>query len=260
MKKFMMLEHEDQIVTEFLQTLGPWKNHIIIGGGFAPIIYNIYLAKNTKANPPVRTKDLDSLINRRVPKVSTKNIAQYLEKAGFKRIYKSLDVLGAESYSKKVDNSEFEVEFLTDALFRGDKNKNISISGVVAQPLKYLELSLKKKIEFYTFSGIQGWVVSPGVWVLHKGLTFVKRRVEYKKCKDLYGIWYVCSQLDTFSENAIEELVSLKIVYPKWYRRFCSNLRSWIDNTTPRKWDELKSQDPYGNLSEDQFRYLISQL
>lgn len=259
MEKEITLELEDKIITEFLQTLGPWKNHIVIGGGFAPIIYNLYLVKDVNANPPIRTKDLDSLINRRLPEVSTKNIAEYLEGAGFRRIYKSLDVMGAESYSKKIHNSEFEVEFLTDAHFRGNKDKNVSISGVVAQPLKYLELSLEKKTKFYTFSGMEGWVVSPAAWVLHKGLTFVKRKVEYKKCKDLYGIWYVCSQLDAFSESVIRELFSLKKVYSKWYRRFTLNLKQWTENATPRKWDDLKSQDPQGNLTEAQFQYLINQ-
>lgn len=34
----------DQILTEFLSAVGPWSDVIVIGGGFAPIIYRIYLA------------------------------------------------------------------------------------------------------------------------------------------------------------------------------------------------------------------------
>lgn len=185
----MGLEMENAIISSFLQTLGPWKDQIVIGGGFAPIIYKLYLANNTRSPPPIGTTDLDTLLSRRLSIVSKKNIAKHLEEAGFKRIHKTMDVLAVEAYIKKIENKEFEIEFLTDSLFRGDKSKNIAISGIVAQPLKYLELSLQEKVPFHTFSGQIGWVVSPSVWIFHKGLTFKRRKTKYKKQKDLYGIW-----------------------------------------------------------------------
>ena len=33
-----ILEKENKIISIFLKSIGPWKNYIIIGGGFAPII------------------------------------------------------------------------------------------------------------------------------------------------------------------------------------------------------------------------------
>jgi hypothetical protein len=36
--------HEDRIVAEVLAALGPWANEVVIGGGFAPIIYRLYIA------------------------------------------------------------------------------------------------------------------------------------------------------------------------------------------------------------------------
>lgn len=42
--------NEDNILTEFLRSLGPWRDHIILGGGYALIIYKLYLAQ--KEGPP----------------------------------------------------------------------------------------------------------------------------------------------------------------------------------------------------------------
>lgn len=37
------LEDEDRMLSEFLHAIGPWHKYIIIGGGFALIIYKLYL-------------------------------------------------------------------------------------------------------------------------------------------------------------------------------------------------------------------------
>jgi hypothetical protein len=64
------LKQEDLVVSEFLQSMGPWKEVIVIGGGYAPIIYKLYLADQQLDNPPVGTRDIDSLIPRKVPSIS----------------------------------------------------------------------------------------------------------------------------------------------------------------------------------------------
>ncbi|HLB52191.1 MAG TPA: hypothetical protein VJK48_00590 [Chlamydiales bacterium] len=51
---------------------------VVIGGGFALFIYKIYLADPKLENLPVGTRDIDSLIPRKVPEISKKNIAKYL--------------------------------------------------------------------------------------------------------------------------------------------------------------------------------------
>lgn len=38
----MDLEKEDRILTHFLESIGRWRNHIVICGGYAPIIYMLY--------------------------------------------------------------------------------------------------------------------------------------------------------------------------------------------------------------------------
>ncbi len=45
--------------------------------------------------------------------------------------------------SEWFDGIEIEIEFLTDTATRNDKNKNVVIAGIVAQPLSYLTLNLQ---------------------------------------------------------------------------------------------------------------------
>ncbi|NDD59128.1 MAG: hypothetical protein EBZ47_07770 [Chlamydiae bacterium] len=72
---------------------------------------------------------------RRVPEISKKNIAKYLNEAGFIHVFKDVDIPATESFVKEIDGVEVEIEFLTDSATRDDKNKNVVIAGIVAQPL-----------------------------------------------------------------------------------------------------------------------------
>lgn len=251
---------EDKIISEFLKSLGPWRKFIIIGGGFALFIYKLYLADPELKNHPVGTHDIDSLIPRKVPEISKKNIAKYLNEAGFTNIFKDVDVPATESYVKEIDGIEVEIEFLTDSVTRGDKNKNVMIAGIVAQPLSYLTLSLQRTMEFQTYSYEAGKVVSPGAWIFHKGLTFTRRKSSSKMLKDLYGIWYVASQLKDFSDQALIEFNVLAQQYSKWFETLRKNLHSWMGNLSPAEWSKLEAQDPAGKLKKLGFERIVQKL
>jgi hypothetical protein len=47
----MELKKEDRVISEFLQSMGPWKEVIVIGGGYALTIYKLYLADQQLKNP-----------------------------------------------------------------------------------------------------------------------------------------------------------------------------------------------------------------
>ena len=70
----MTSNQEDQIISEFLESIGPWRDYVVIGGGFALFIYKLYLSDPKLKNFPVGTRDIDSLIPRKIPEVSKKNI------------------------------------------------------------------------------------------------------------------------------------------------------------------------------------------
>lgn len=194
-----MMERENIAISDFLKTIGPWATHIVITGGYALIIYRLYLTKQCSGVYPVGTRDIDSLIPRKVPK-SDISLSERLTEAGFFQRFKDVNNPATEHYIKTIDGLEFEVEFLTDNNTRGDKLTNIRIpcADVTAQQLSYMELPLKIKKSFTTFSGEHGFVAAPEAWIFQKGLTFTKRKEKEKTYKDLYGIWYVSTQLGSF--------------------------------------------------------------
>lgn len=251
---------EDKIITEFLESIGPWRESVVIGGGFALFIYKLYLSDPKLKNPPIGTRDIDSLIPRRIQELSKKNIQKHLLEAGFNHVFKDIDDPATEAYVKEIGGSEVEIEFLTDDSTRNDKNKNVIIAGVVAQPLSYLTLSLQTTLQFHTYSNILGNVVTPGAWIFHKGLTFTKRKSTLKILKDLYGIWYVASQLGVFSENTFVEFSVLVKQHSKWFKTFQKNLQNWLDNATPNDWSKLETQDPSGRLRKLNFEQIMKKL
>lgn len=256
----MTSNQEDKIISEFLESIGPWRDFVVIGGGFALFIYKLYLSDPKLKNLPVGTRDIDSLISRKIPEVSKKNIQSYLREAGFNHVFKDLDDPATEAYVKDIAGAEVEIEFLTDDSVRNNKEKNVVIAGVVAQPLSYLTLSLQTTLKFQTYSKITGNVVTPGAWIFHKGLTFTKRKSSLKVLKDLYGIWYVASQLDDFSNHALDEFKDLAKQHPKWFKTFQKNLQNWLHNATPNDWSKLEAQDPSGRLRKLNFEQIMKKL
>lgn len=252
----MTSNQEDKIISEFLESIGPWRGYVVIGGGFALFIYKLYLSDPKLKNPPVGTRDIDSLLPRKIPEVSKKNIQSYLREAGFSHVFKDLDEPATEAYVKDIAGAEVEIEFLTDDSVRNNKDKNVVIAGVVAQPLSYLTLSLQTTLKFQTYSKVIGNVVTPGAWIFHKGLTFTKRKSSLKILKDLYGIWYVASQLGDFSDHALDEFKALEKQHPKWFKTFQKNLQNWFDKVTPNDWSKLETQDPSGRLRKLNFEQI----
>lgn len=256
----MTSNQEDKIISEFLESIGPWRDYVVIGGGFALFIYKLYLSDPKLKNPPVGTRDIDSLLPRKIPEVSKKNIQSYLREAGFSHVFKDLDNPATEAYVKDIAGAEIEIEFLTDDSVRNNKDKNVVIAGVVAQPLSYLTLSLETTLKFQTYSKVTGNVVTPGAWVFHKGLTFTKRKSLLKALKDLYGIWYVASQLGDFSNCALGEFHVLAKQHPKWFKTFQKNLQDWLSNASPNDWLKLEAQDPSGRLSKRNLENVVENI
>lgn len=256
----MTSNQEDKIISEFLESIGPWRDFVVIGGGFALFIYKLYLSDPKLKNSPVGTRDIDSLIPRKIPEVSKKNIQSYLREAGFNHVFKDLDNPATEAYVKDIAGAEIEIEFLTDDSVRNDKHKNVVIAGVVAQPLSYLTLSLRTTLKFQTYSKVTGNVVTPGAWIFHKGLTFTKRKSPIKALKDLYGIWYVASQLGDFSDHGLDEFNVLAKQHPQWFKTLQKNLQTWLDDASPNDWSKLEAQDPSGRLRKLDFQQIIKTL
>jgi len=86
---------------------------IVIGGGWVPLVYYHYLLAD-KSREPIRTRDIDLLVDIQVPMVGDKTVDRLLLEAGFEPIFKSSDTPPVIHYEGTIDGEEVEIEFLTD--------------------------------------------------------------------------------------------------------------------------------------------------
>lgn len=247
---------EELIIEAVLRDLGPWAKNVVIGGGYALLVYRYFLS-DERDPVPAATRDMDSLIPRSVGK-EKEALAKVLSASGYERQFKDINNPPTESYNKEIQGEEIELEFLTDNRTRDHKGDNVKISGVSAQPLSYLEMSLQNVREFKTRGNLEGRVVSPGAWAFHKALTFPRRGNLAKQKKDLYGFWFVLSCLGNLSEEAKQELRSLRKAHPSWAKTMSKNLLP-IDAWSPEDWETLEAQDPSGLLTKQIFSKLLSE-
>ena len=78
--------------------------------------------------------------------------------------------------------------------------------------------------------------------------------------KDLYGIWYVATQLGDFSDQALAEFAFLSQQHPKWLQTFQKQLSNWMNQASPAEWSKLEAQDPSGKLKKLGFERIIKKL
>lgn len=107
----MTSNQEDIIISEFLKSIGPWREFVIIGEGFALFVYKLYLSDPELNNFPVGTRDIDSLISREIPDISKKNIQSHLSESGFNHVFKDMDNPATEAYVKEISGVEVEMNF-----------------------------------------------------------------------------------------------------------------------------------------------------
>lgn len=251
----------DRVLTELAAVLGDFAGSTVIGGGVALLIYRQYFALpgNPEIAEPAATKDVDVLIPRALPK-HAEDLNARLHQAKFERTTHSLEIPPVEAYIGTLQGEEVAIEFLTDRKSRGPWDRNVLVAGVSAQPLSYIEMSRDTPMLFKTSQGASLRVVSPAPWMFHKALTFPRRQSREKKAKDLYGIWYVGSQLADYSEAALHHFKELLPAKPKSWRRDAEkNLKGWVLHATSADWELLEAQDPQHVLTKARFQRFIDE-
>ena len=257
----MQLDNKELLnqIEELATILKPWNDQLVIGGGVALILYDLILSKANSG--AVGTTDIDYLIPRKPLKAGIDKISELLVTNGYEAKNKSLSTPAVQSFIKQIEEIEIEVEFLTDNKSRNQENVvEIKNAGVNAQALSYIEMSLLEATPLTLPSGTVISVVKPEAWVFHKGLTFTKRIAKVKKYKDLYGIWFVLTQLNEVSFAVQKALPKLMKKNPEpWTKTFNENLKTWIDSATPQDWDLLERQDVGGKLTKAGFIAAVGQ-
>ena len=97
--------------TGFLRILWVLRDYlsvIVIGGGWVSLLYNHYLLAD-KSKEPIRTKDIDLLVDFQVPVVGDKTVDQLLQEAGLKSTFRSLNTPAVIHYEGTIDGEEVEI-------------------------------------------------------------------------------------------------------------------------------------------------------
>ncbi len=250
-----------------LWILREYLSEIVLGGGWVPFIYYHYLLKN-KSIDPVRTYDIDLLVNTRIPVLGSKTIDELLLEAGLKSAFKTISTPPIIHYEGKIQDYEVEIEFLTDQ--RGSiEDIVVEVQkGLHAEALRYISVATENiiKIEiddFVTEDGIQTievQVPSPAAYIFHKGLVFRKRREEVKKAKDLYYIFNILLHCEEIRTEINAGLNELKNKYPTWFNRFERNLDEYfsgVESDGVKFVSDQRIATDLPNLDENQFSLYV---
>lgn len=251
----------------FLKTLWILRDYlsvIVIGGGWAPLLYYHYLLAD-KSREPIRTRDIDLYVGIHIPIVGEKSVDGLLLNAGFKPAFKSADTPPVIHYEGIINGEEVEIEFLTDQ--RGAKD-NVVIEvqkGLYAEALRFISIPISHTIyvtiDDFRIGGehypLKVKVPSPEAYIFHKGLVFEHRRDIKKKAKDLYYIFDILTNCPELNERIIKGLKWFEQEYPSWFSRFIRSLQNYFSDPTADGILLISSQRPAGafpKLTDDQFK------
>ncbi|MBU4444434.1 nucleotidyltransferase domain-containing protein [bacterium] len=255
-----------------LSILEDYLSEIVLGGGFAPLIYYHYVIGDKKMTP-IFTGDIDFMVRKKVPLKGKSNIDSLLKEAGFREAYLGQSTPPKVYYIGEIDGNEVEVEFLTES--HGDGTiKAIQVQkGLIAEALKFISMSVDNTMTVaiddlldYGFTNdLEVKVPTPGAFVFHKGLAFTYRTDKAKLEKDLYYMFHIIRQ-DSMKELIIDEINHLKTSNNRnkaWFRKFQRNMSEYFmveDKPLPKGVLSVSNQRPPDQLlemDEDQFKNYV---
>jgi hypothetical protein len=255
------------VFLKLIWILREYLSDIVIGGGWAPLVYYHYLLGDKTKNP-VRTFDIDLMVNTHVAIRGDKNIDQLLTEANLTATFKTMDTPPIIHYEGNIEGCDIEIEFLTD---QEGSIPDVVIEvqkGLHAEALRYLSIAtdntIALTIDDFTNQGksepLQVKVPTPQAYIFNKGLVFKRRKEELKKAKDLYYIFEILTNCNTIEEKILSGLVELKDNYPAWFDRFLKNLSVNFADSSSDGILMVSSQRPaymLPELNEDQFKQYV---
>ena len=261
---------KDPFVTGFLKTLWVLKNYlsvIVIGGGWAPFIYYRYLLGD-KAHEPIRTRDIDFMVQTQVPVIGSKTVDQLLIEAGFEAIFKSRDIPPLIHYGGNIDGLDIEIEFLTEQTgSRTDLVLKVQ-NGLHAEALRFIsilignviEVTIDDAVSVRGLSDFKVKVPTPSAYIFHKGLIFTRRRDREKKAKDLYYIFDIITECSRIKPDIMAGFKDLSQKYPAWFQIFIKNLSLYFESISSEGVLWVAEQRPsaaFPGLNEDRLKNFI---
>ena len=265
-----MYESMDKILGEYIASLKPYLNQLVIAGGWVPYIYSkTYSSENVRE--PLITYDFDAVIPRHGFLENDKSLDRVILDAGFEYVFASLDNPPVVKYIKKLaENKEIEIEFIVNESGNNEGVKRIG--SINAQALRYIGLLTDSHWELSLLElgfADDGYlrIPSPARFIFHKALTAPRRRQSNKTAKDLYYIFYVLEAFSAWREDTLMQINQLSKSHNQWKRKAHDYLAVTFEDIDSWGLDLLLSQKPqtaFSEMTEDQFKqyalHIISEL
>jgi hypothetical protein len=191
-----------------VRAIRPWLPHIVIVGGWAHRLHRLHPLATALPYQPLRTLDVDLAFSPRAPLAG--DLKQALGKAGFNEELSGESTPPVTHYALGKEESGFYAEFLTvlqgDGLRRGgQRDLTMSIAGITAQKLRYLEvlliapwsIRLTANTDVPTNQPINLLVPNAVSFMIQKFLIHDRRDV-HKKAQD---VLYIHDTLQLFSAS-----------------------------------------------------------
>lgn len=167
---------------------------MVLTGGWAWYVYRKCLT-GEESIPGEFTLDVDVVLPRRF-RATGQDLGELLQESAFELEMEGDERPPVSRHSwPSAEDPEAIVEFLTPARAAGVE-ATLKVSGVVAQQLRFLDLllddpltlDLHERAQGESFDGIVR-VPRVGLFVLHKALTYRRRKLKEKRHKDLFYIF-----------------------------------------------------------------------
>ncbi len=250
-----------------LWILRDYLSEIVVGGGWVPMLYHRYVAKNSQYIP-IYTRDIDFMVHRQVPISGSKTLDQLLTEAHFQAIFKSRDIPPVIHYEGTIDEIDVEIEFLTEQVGSGDGISLEVQKGLHAEALRFISLIIENVMEIaldepawiQNPSHLTIKVPHPAAYIFNKGLVFERRRSKVKQAKDLYYMFDILTTLPDLKPMIIGELHTLAKQYRPWFATLIKNLSRFFE--TPQSEGVLfvldqRPDEAFEGLDDDQFMQYI---
>jgi hypothetical protein len=237
---------------------------IIVGGGWAPLIYYHYLIKD-KSKEPIRTKDIDLFVKIKIPMLGDKTVDQLLIQSGLQSKFRSNNIPPVIYYEGDIEGENIVIEFLTDQKGASDDIVIEVQKGLHAVALRFVSILLENTIEVEIddlivdgeLQNLRIKIPSPEAYIFHKGLVFKRRKNLFKKAKDLYYIFDILANCPDLYKSIIDGLRFYKQKYSPWFPKFIQNMETNFSDINSEGIVMVSSQRPdnaFPLLTPDQFR------
>ncbi|MDR3669164.1 MAG: GSU2403 family nucleotidyltransferase fold protein [Ignavibacteriaceae bacterium] len=255
-----MSEDLEQNLFEVIKMLEEYLPYIVLGGGWASLIYYHYLW-GEKDKFPIQTYDFDFIVKNKIPESGQGKLINKLEQYGLKPNYTPITNTPIGQFEGEINGVLVSIEFLTYAGYKRSKDSIEVQTGIWAQTLEYLNINIENKIPIVL--NIEGkeltiWVPKPAAFIFNKGLVFTRRMDDTKKAKDLYYIFDILSFRDSQKIKLIKEIKEVAAKYHNgWLNTFKNNLNKYFIEEPKNGINMVFAQKPaysFTDFNDDQLK------